>query len=68
MRKTISVMEEAVSAPLPTSLRPPSPAALAQGHPLSQAPQTPQGEAPISVAAPSQPWRCPSVEGQPQWS
>ena len=38
MEKRISVMEEAVSAPLPTSLRPPSPAAPAQDHPLSQAP------------------------------
>ena len=68
MEKRISVMEEAVCAPLPTSLRPPSPAAPAQDHPLSQAPQSPQEEAPISVAAPSQPWRRPPVEGQPQWS
>ena len=67
MEKTISVMEEAVSTPLPTSSRPRSPAAPAQDHPLSQAPQSPQGEAPISVAAPLQPWRRPSVEGQPQW-
>ena len=44
MEKRISVMEEAISAPLPTSLRPPSPAAPAQDHPLSQAPQSPQGE------------------------
>ena len=63
MDRRISVMEEAVSAPLPTSSRPPSPAAPAQGHPLSQAPQSPQEEAPISVAAPSQPWRRRSVEG-----
>ena len=68
MEKRISVMEEAVSAPLPTSSSPPNPAAPAQDHPLSQAPQSPQGEAPISVAAPAQPWRRPSVEGQPQWS
>ena len=33
--KRISVMEEAVSSPLPTSLSPPSPAAPAQDHPLS---------------------------------
>ena len=68
MEKRISVMEEDVSAPLPTSSSPPSPAAPAQDHPLSQAPQSPQGEAPISVVAPSQPWRRPSGEGQPQWS
>ena len=68
LEKRISVMEEAVSAPLPTSSSPTSPAAPAQDHPLSQAPQFPQGEAPISVAAPSQPWRRPSVEGQAQWS
>ena len=68
MEKRISVMEEAVSAPLPTSSSPPNPAAPAQDHPLSQAPQSPQGEAPISVAAPAQPWRRPLVEGQPQWS
>ena len=68
MEKRISVMEEAVSAPLPTSSSPPSPAAPDQDNPLSPAPQFPQGEAPISVAATSQPWRRPSVEGQPQWS
>ena len=68
MEKRISVMEDAVSARLPTCSSPPSPAAPAQDQPLSQAPQSPQGEAPISVAAPSQPWRRPSVEGQPQWS
>ena len=68
MEKRISVMKEAVSAPLPTSSSPPSPAAPAQDHRLSQAPQSPEGEAPISVAAPSQPWKRPSVEGQPQWS
>ena len=67
MQKRISAMEEAVSAPLPTSSCPPNPAAPAQDHCLSQAPQSPQGGAPISVAAPSQPWRRPSVEGQPQW-
>ena len=33
MEKRISVMEEAVDAPLPTSSGPPSPAALAQDHP-----------------------------------
>ena len=55
MEKRISVMEEAVSAPLPTSSSPPSPAAPALDHPLSRAPQSPQGEAPIPVAAPSQP-------------
>ena len=55
MAKRISVMEQAVSAPLPTFSRPLSPADPAQDHPLSQAPQSPQGEAPISVAAPSQP-------------
>ena len=66
MEKRISVMQDAVSAPLPTSSSPPSPTASAQDHPLSQAPQSPQGEAPISVAAPSRPWRRPSVEGQPQ--
>ena len=67
MEKRISVMEEAVSACLPTCSCPPSPAAPAQDHPLSQPPQSPQGEAPMSVAAPSQPWRRPSVEGQLQW-
>ena len=64
--KRISVMEEAVSAPLLTSLRPPRPAAPAQDHLLSQAPRSPHGEAPISVAAPSQPWRRASVEEQLQ--
>ena len=67
MEKRISVMEEAVSASLPTSSSPPSPAAPAQDDLLSQAPQSPQGEAPISVAAPSQPLRQASVERQPQW-
>ena len=59
MEKRISVMDEAVSAPLSTSSCPPSPAAPAQDHPPSRAPLSPQGEAPISVAAPSQPWRRP---------
>ena len=68
MDKKISVMGEAVSAPLPTSLRPLRPAAPAQDHPLSPAPQFPQGEPPISLATPLQPWSLPSVEGQPQWS
>ena len=68
MEKRISVMEEAVSAPQPTFSSPPSPATPAQDHPLSQAPQSQQGEALISVATPSQPWRRPSVEGQPQCS
>ena len=68
MEKRISVMEEAVNAPLPTSSSPRSPAAPAQDHPLTPAPQFHQGEAPISVAAPSQPLWPPSVEGQPQWS
>ena len=66
MEKRISVIEEAVSAPLPTSLSAPSPAAPAQDNPLSQAPKPPPGEAPIS--APLQPWRRPSVEGQPERS
>ena len=43
MEKRISVMEEAVSAPLPTSSSPQSPAAPAEEHRLSQAPQFPQG-------------------------
>ena len=68
MEKRISVMEEAVSAPLPTSSRPPSRAAPAQDHPLRTAPQFLQGEAPFSVAVPSQPWRRRSIEGQLQWS
>ena len=55
MENRTSVLEEAVSAPLPTSWSPPSPAARAQDHPLSQVPQSSQGEAPISVAALSQP-------------
>ena len=55
MEKRVSVMKEAVSAPLPTSLCPPTTAAPAQDQPLSQAPQSPQGEALISVAAPLQP-------------
>ena len=55
MEKRISVMEEAVGEPLPTSSHPASPAAPAQDHPLSQLPQSPQRQAPISVAAPSQP-------------
>ena len=59
--KRVSVMEEAISASLPTSSSPPSPAAPAQDHPLSQAPEPPQGEAPIS--APWQPTRGPSVVG-----
>ena len=59
-------MEEAVSAPLPTSLSPPSPAAPAQDHPLSEAAQSPQGEA--HIFAPWKPWRRPSFEGQPQRS
>ena len=67
MEKRISVMEEAVSIPLPISSSPPNPAAPAQDHLLSGAPQFPQGEASISVAARAQPWRRPSVEGQPQW-
>ena len=68
MEKRISMMEEDGSAPLLTSSSPPSPAAPAQDHPQSQGPQSPQGEAPISVAAFAQPWRRPSVEEQPQWS
>ena len=43
MARRISVMEKAVSAPLPTSSSPPSPAAPAEDHPLSQAPQSHQG-------------------------
>ena len=66
MEKRISVMEEAVSAFLQTSSSPPSPAAPAQDHPLKQAPQSPQGEAPISVAAPSLPLSRQAVEGQAQ--
>ena len=40
----------------------------AQDHPLSPAPQFPQGENSILVAAPSEPWRRPSVERPPQAS
>ena len=58
MEKRILVVEEAVSALLPTSSRSLSPAAPAQDHPLCQAPQSLQGEASISIAAPSQPWSC----------
>ena len=43
MEKRILVMEEAVSALLPTSWSPPILAAAAQDHPLSQAPQSPRG-------------------------
>ena len=48
MEKRISVIEENVSAPLPASSSPLSRAAPAQDHPLSQAPQSPEREAPIS--------------------
>ena len=65
MERRISVMEQAVSAPLPTSSSPANPAAPAQDHTLSQAPQSFQGEAPISVAAPSPPWRCHQLKGSP---
>ena len=69
MEKRIAVMEKAVSAPLPTSSSSSSPAAPAQDHALSQAPESTQGEAPISVPPPpSQPWRRPSGERKCQWS
>ena len=52
MKKRFSVIEEAVSAHLPTSLSPPSPAAPAQDHPLSQAPQSPQRGGPYLSGRP----------------
>ena len=63
MEKSISKMEEAVSAPLPTSSSPLSPAAPAQGHSLSQAPPFLQGEALVSGPPPRSPGGAHQLKG-----
>ena len=52
MEKRISVMEEAVSAPLPTSPSPPSPAAPAQHHPLEPGTSLPRRRVPYLSGRP----------------